>query len=315
MKPRFWINNAPKHRRWGIAHMQKTPIFEHPNSAGGLIKVVFRCGISPIFSVALKDIKIAVRYRTFFVASFIWPIIFPFSFIFLGKGLAGRGGEGIAHFESLAQTGDYASFLIIGSLIWMFVNINLWMGGLALHTDRVRGTFDTHWATPVSRISLVLGATLASLALNFIPMVTSILFYAAVGLLDISGNFLSILVTVLGVLPFLLGFLFTFAALTMRIRESGMIVQIMRTLFSIFCGMQFPLAVLPTFAQTIGRYIPLTHFVNILRGIIIRGETVAQHSESFAYLLISGVVMFGVGLLVFDLMKKSVRSRGLVSGY
>ena len=271
--------------------------------------------LRPIFSVALKDIRIAVRYRTFFVASFVWPIIFPFSFIFLGKGLAGRGNEGIAHFTSLSQTGDYASFLIVGSLIWMFVNINLWMGGLALHNDRVRGTFDTHWATPVNRISLVLGATIASLALNFIPMITTILFYAGVGLLEISGNFIAIMIAVFGVLPFLLGFLFTFSALTLRIRESGMIVQIMRTVFSIFCGMQFPLAVLPAFAQSIGKYIPLTHFVNILRGIIIRGESIAMHGESFAYLLLSGLVMFGMGLLVFDLMKKSVRSRGLVSGY
>lgn len=274
-----------------------------------------RYWLRPIFSIALKDIKIAIRYRTFFVASFVWPIIFPFSFIFLGKGLAGRSNEGLAHFTALSQTGDYASFLIIGSLIWMFVNINLWMGGLALHNDRVRGTFDTHWSTPVNRRSLVLGATVASLVLNFIPMVTSILFYAGAGLLEISGNFPAILIAVVGVLPFLLGFLFTFSALTMRLRESGMIVHIMRTLFSIFCGMQFPLAVLPAFAQSIGKYIPLTHFVNILRGIIIRGESIASHGESFAYLLVSGLVMFAAGLLVFDLMEKNVRSRGLVSGY
>ena len=271
--------------------------------------------LKPILSVALKDIRIYLRYKTFFVASFVWPIIFPFSFIFLGKGLVGRTGEGVAHLASLSQTADYASFIIIGNLVWMFVNMNLWMGGLSLQTDRTRGTFDTHWTTPVSRISLVIGATLASIILNFIPMATSILFYSAVGFLHISGNLPLILLAVLCVMPFLLGFLFAFSALTMRVRQSAMIVQVMRMVFSIFCGMQFPLAVLPVFAQNIGRYIPLTHFVDILRGALISGDGIHDYTSSIIYLLVTGIITFLAGLGIFELVKRSVRSRGLVSGY
>jgi ABC-2 type transport system permease protein len=274
-----------------------------------------RYWLRPILSVALKDIRIYLRYKTFFIASFVWPVIFPFSFIFLGKGLVGRSGEGAAHFASLSQTTDYASFLIVGNLVWMFVNINLWMGGLSLKTDRDRGTFDTHWSTPVSRISLVLGATLASIVLNFIPMVTSIVFYSAVGFLHVSGNLPMILLAVLCVMPFLLGFLFTFSALTMKVRQAGMIVQVMRTVFSILCGMQFPLAVLPGFAQSIGQYIPLTHFVDILRGMIISGDRFGEHMSSVYYLLGSGIVTMAAGFGIFQLVKRSVRSRGLVSGY
>jgi len=274
-----------------------------------------RFWLRPIFAVALKDIRIYLRYKTFFVASFVWPVIFPFSFIFLGKGLAGREGEGISHFTSLAQTADYASFLIVGNLVWMFVNINLWMGGLSLKTDRDRGTFDTHWSTPVSRVSLVIGATLASIILNFLPMVVSILFYSAVGLLQVSGNLPMIILTVGCVMPFLLGFLFLFSALTMRVRQAGMIVQVMRTVFSILCGMQFPLAVLPAFARSIGRYIPLTHFVDMLRGMMISGASLGDYTGSISYLLATGAATLGAGILIFDMVKRGIRSRGLVSGY
>jgi ABC-2 type transport system permease protein len=274
-----------------------------------------RFWLKPIFSVAWKDILIFVRYKTFFVAVFLWPIIFPFTSIFLGKGLAGRANEGISHFAALSQTPDFSSFLIIGNLIWMFVNINLWMGGLSLKTDRDRGTFDTHWSTPVNRISLVLGATIASLFLNFLPMVVSIIFFKMVGLLSVSGNIIEILAVLAAILPFLIGFTFAFSALTLRIREAGMVVQIMRTLFSVLCGMQFPLAVLPVFAQNIGQWIPLTHFVSILRGILINGAPLSDFGSSFGYIILSGAVMCLIGVLIFEFTKFSIRRNGLVSGY
>ena len=150
----------------------------------------------PVFSVALRDIKIFWRYKSVVVALLVWPVIFPLTFFFMGKGLAGTAGQGLSHFKHLAQTGDFASFLILGNLIWLFVNINLWMGGLSLQKDRMLGTFDTHWTMPASKISLVLGATLASTILNFFPLLIGICFYSLIGAFEISANYFSILFSI-----------------------------------------------------------------------------------------------------------------------
>jgi ABC-2 type transport system permease protein len=275
----------------------------------------YRQFVRPVFSVAWKDIRITLRYKTWFVASFIWPIIFPFSFIFVGRGLAGPSGEGIANFTALANTSDFGSFLVVGNLVWMFVNINLWMGGLALMTDRLRGTFDTHWTLPMSKISLVLGATLASLVLNFIPMLVAIWFYTAIGWLSVSGNILAVVAAVITVLPFLFGFLLCFAAATVRFREAGMVVHVFRTVFSIFCGLQFPLAVMPQTVQSIGRAIPLTHFIEIVRGVVLRGDRLADHLGSILYILGIGAAFIAIGFAAFELVRRSVRTSGLVTGY
>ena len=274
-----------------------------------------RFWLKPIFTVALKDIRITTRYKTWFVASFVWPIIFPLTFFFIGKGLAGTAGQGLGNFERLAQTGNYASFLIVGNLVWMFVNMNLWMGGLSLQTDRVRGTFDTHWTTPVNKLSLVLGATFSSVVLNFLPMVAAIFFYSLIGALRLSGNILNVVVTIILIMPFLVGFLFAFAALTLQVRQAWIAVQIIRTVLSIFCGLQFPLAVLPQSVANIGRYIPLTHFVEILRGVIIHKRSLVHFLGSIVYITVCGVVMFVVGVLTFELAKRAVRRGGVVGGY
>ena len=268
-----------------------------------------------VTAVAWRDVRIMTRYKSWFVASIVWPIIFPFSLVFLGRGLAGPGGEGVDHFATLASTSDYASFIIIGSLVWMFVNINLWMGGLSLLTDRNRGTFDTHWTMPASKLALVVGATVASLVLNFVPMIVSIGFYAAVGYLQVSGSPVQILLSILAVLPFLLGFLLCFAAVTVRYRQAGMLVQVMRTLFSILCGLQFPLAVLPDRLEAVGRAVPLTHFIDLVRAGVISGDRIGDHAASVAYLVGSGFGMRGVCALAFELVRISVRRSGLVTGY
>jgi len=269
----------------------------------------------PLFSAALKDVKITLRYKSAVVALLVWPVIFPLTFYFMGKGLAGTAGQGLGNFERLAQTGDYASFLILGNLVWLFVNINLWMGGLALQRDRMLGTFDTHWTMPASKISLVLGATLASTVLNFFPLLIGIYFYSLIGAFKISANYLSVLFSIILIMPFLIGFLLVFAALTVRLRQAGMSVHITRAVLSILCGLQFPLAVLPDSVSNVGKYIPLTHFVNMIRGIIIHQQSLFVYRDSIVYISVTGILMLFIGMIVFELTKRNVKSRGLVAGY
>jgi ABC-2 type transport system permease protein len=271
--------------------------------------------LRPTFSIIYKDIRIITRYKSWFVASFIWPVIFPLTFYFIGKGLAGTSGQGLNNFEQLAQTRDFASFLILGNLVWMFVNINLWIGGLSLQQDRLRGMFDTHWTLPVNKLSLVLGATIASIILNFFPMIAAISFYTLIGVFEITGNLLSIFTSILIILPFLIGFLIIFSALTIRLRQANLTVQITRSFLSVICGMQFPLAVLPKTISIIGGYVPLTHFVDIIRGVVIHKNTLADHAGSILYIIVSGVIMLALGIFVFQLVVKNVKTRGLVAGY
>jgi ABC-2 type transport system permease protein len=271
--------------------------------------------LRPVFSVALRDIKITLRYKSWVAALLVWPVIFPLTFYFMGKGLAGTTGQGLDHFERLAQTGDFASFLILGNLVWLFVNINLWMGGLSLQRDRLLGTFDTHWTMPASKISLVLGATLASIILNFFPLVIGISFYSLIGAFKVSANYGSVLFSIVLIMPFLVGFLLVFAALTVRLRQAGMSVHITRAVLSIVCGLQFPLAVLPEPVSAVGKFIPLTHFVNMIRGLIIHRQSLFTYRDSIIYITVSGVLMLIAGVFVFELTKRNVKSRGLVAGY
>ena len=126
---------------------------------------------------------------------------------------------------------------------------------------------------------------------------------------------ISIIFSILIVMPFLIGFLLVFAALTIRLRQGQMAVHVTRAVLSILCGLQFPLAVLPDSVSSVGKHIPLTHFVDMIRGVIIHNHSLIAYRESIFYLSITGVLMLITGVLVFEITKRNVKSRGLVAGY
>jgi ABC-2 type transport system permease protein len=59
-------------------------------------------------------------------------------------------------------------------------------------------------------------------------------------------------------------------------------------------GFMFPFAGMPTWAQWIGEFLPLTHFIRIVRAIMLKGSTFAElHYDTF--------VLFGLMLVAMSI--------------
>jgi len=64
-------------------------------------------------------------------------------------------------------------------------------------------------------------------------------------------------------------------------------------------GFMFPFRGMPGWAQTIGSALPLTHFLRVVRGVLLKGNGFAEiASELWPIALFMGIVI-GVGLKVF----------------
>ncbi len=64
-------------------------------------------------------------------------------------------------------------------------------------------------------------------------------------------------------------------------------------------GMIFPLAAMPWSIRWIGYVLPLTYFINIARGVMIRGAPFVSLWPSFAVLAAMAVVVFGAAVMRF----------------
>src|SRR5215470_18647800 len=117
-----------------------------------------------LITIAWKEWVIFKRYPSWVIAIVIWPVLFPVGYIFTAKALGGPAGKDLAAFRALAGTEDYVSFIVIGSILWMWLNMTLWDAGLQLRNEQMRGTLESNWLCPVWRGSILVGGTLAKLA-------------------------------------------------------------------------------------------------------------------------------------------------------
>ena len=77
-----------------------------------------------------------LRYPSWFIPMLIWPVIFPFGYLFTAKALSGTGYDSLAQFQSIAGTTDYTTYMLIGTTIWMWINSMLWSFGSSLELNK-----------------------------------------------------------------------------------------------------------------------------------------------------------------------------------
>jgi ABC-2 type transport system permease protein len=153
--------------------------------------------------------------------------------------------------------------------------------GVAITRERERGTMENLLSTPVSSLEVITG--------KIIPYI--IVGYMQVSLVLLAAHFL-FHVPMEGsiVFLFMISLIFIMANLSMGITFSTVArnqMQAMQMSFFFFLpslmlsGFMFPFRGMPDWAQWIGSALPLTHFLRLVRGILLKGNS---PSEVMVYL-------------------------------
>ncbi len=148
--------------------------------------------------------------------------------------------------------------------------------GLAITRERERGTMENLLATPVRPAEVMIGKIVPYIAVG----------YVQVTLILLAARFL-FRVPMVGSLPLLyaVALLFIAANLAVGITFSTLAknqLQAMQMAFFFFLpsillsGFMFPFRGMPDWAQAIGSCLPLTHFLRIVRGILLKGNGVGE---------------------------------------
>jgi len=89
-------------------------------------------------------------------------------------------------------------------------------------------------------------------------------------------------------------------------------------IFYVFCGVLFPLSVLPDWGEAIGRAIPLTYWFDITRRLLAPDSsidaTLAGYDDGtiLLLLLVSSIVFFGLSVLIFKTGEHLARKAGKI---
>jgi ABC-2 type transport system permease protein len=266
-------------------------------------------------AVVRKEWLVFVRYPSWILAIFIWPVIFPLMYIFSARALSGPDGSGLTVFRQLTGVQDYIGFIVVGTTVWMWQNITLWQVGGSLRNEQLRGTLESNWMSPTWRFSFLIGGSLVQLVQMLLFMAVTALEFGLFFGVRFHGNPLLALLVLLASIPSIYGIGMAFASLVINMKEANSFVQLVRGAVMIFCGITFPIAVLPPVMQRVAAWLPQTYTIQAFRSAALANAGLAALTPDLIRLLAFGAAWLLAGYGLFQWMDRRARQTGAIGQY
>ncbi len=210
----------------------------------------------------------------------------------------------VAFFGGLNRSGQvgnvsYPSFLLAGGIGIVVVGAAFENLGVSLARERDDGILKRLGGTPLRVWTLVAAKVLAAaiiiLAQTALMIALSVLCFDA----DITGNLLwATMVLLVGVLAFAaMGF--ALAGLLPNTDAASAAAHLIVLPMQFLCDTLFPIEHMPRLLKTIAQALPLTYFVDALRGALITGQGFGSYAKDGLILLGCLVVSFAIAVRTF----------------
>ncbi len=180
---------------------------------------------------------------------------------------------------------------LIGTILTMTM---VMLTSLAMTRERERGTMENLLATPVRPFEVMVGKIAPYVVIGYLQL--GVILAAAALLFEVpmEGS-LTLLLAMIGV--FMLANLavgFTFSTLARNQLQAMQMTFFFFLPSMLLSGFMFPFRGMPGWAQTLGEVLPLTHFLRIVRGIMLKGHDMAHALPELwpllAFLFVAGAV-------------------------
>lgn len=184
------------------------------------------------------------------------------------------------------------NFFLPGLTAILLLNVTTFLTAFSIVREKERGTLEQLFVTPVRPMGLLLGKLLPYLVIGFFELCMLLIFMRFIFLVPIHG---SLLLLAFLSLPYLfvslsLGILISSKAGTQAQAMQLAFLTILPSVF--FSGYIFPRETMPKFCYALSFFIPATYFINITRGIILRGASwVHLWTDAFALFLMGTLLL------------------------
>ncbi|MGH6623245.1 MAG: ABC transporter permease [Burkholderiaceae bacterium] len=187
------------------------------------------------------------------------------------------------------------SYNVVPGLIGVILTMTLvLMTAMAVTRERERGTLENLLATPVRPLEVMIGKILPYMLIGYLQV---LIVYTAARLIfhvPMFGSFVLLSTAILVFMLALLSIGFTFSTLAQSQIQSMQMTMFFFLPNILLSGFMFPFRGMPVWAQWLGEVLPLTHFLRIVRAIMLKGadalDVLPQFWPIFAFILVVGAI-------------------------
>lgn len=267
-----------------------------------------------VWNELIKNLKFLMAYPIIFVFWAVFPIFWFIPFILQGEAFV--GGLQSVSFGQMTGTEDFIPFIVIGAVLNSYVNTLLYGMGESIRREAVQGTLDYVFAAPCNKVYVLIGKALSeSLSSTIFAAsqlaISALLFGVNLTLGVMLPVFFIVILLILG----LYGLSLVLAAVSLMYKQSHDVSETIGYVFYVFSPVRYPIESLPSWAQIIGKLIPLTYALIIVRSIMLLGASLSEMYWEILALLIIDAVLILAGFYMFNWLENKTKKSGTISHY
>jgi ABC-2 type transport system permease protein len=198
------------------------------------------------------------------------------------------------------------NFFLPGLTAILLLNVTTFLTAFSIVREKERGTLEQLFVTPVRPMGLLLGKLLPYLMIGFFELCMILVFMRFIFSVPIHG---SVLLLALLSLPYIfvslsLGILISSKANSQAEAMQLAFLTILPSIF--FSGYIFPRETMPKFFYVLSYFVPATYFIDITRGIILRGA-------GWVHLWIDAVALFFMGTMLLVIAARRFQNKVIMA--
>ena len=190
-------------------------------------------------------------------------------------------------------------FIVPGVIGMILSNVLIVVTAMAIVREREFGTLEQLIVTPLTRSEIMLGKITPYVGVGFVQITAVLLVGHYLFQVPIRGSLLLIYATSFVFVVAMLGFgllistLVTNQAQAMQVSFTFILPNVLLS------GFMFPREGMPPLARQIGLFLPLTHYLIVMRGIILKGVGVRELWPQILALSVFALLFFSFSTLRF----------------
>jgi ABC-2 type transport system permease protein len=195
---------------------------------------------------------------------------------------------------------NVTAYNIVPGLLGVILTMTMvMMTGLAITRERERGTMENLLATPATPLEVMTGKIMPYIGIGLIQVTLVVTLAQLLFGVPMLGSYTVLYVSVL---------LFIAANLMLGLTISAVAenqLQAMQMTFFYFLpsillsGFMFPFRGMPEWAQYLGQLLPITHFLRIVRGVLLKGNGWSEIGQEAWPMAVFMIVILLIGLRSF----------------
>jgi ABC-2 type transport system permease protein len=211
--------------------------------------------------------------------------------------LAGTSGPIDLRIHALYNPEVVTQYNIVPGLMGVILTMTMVMiTGLAITRERERGTMENLLSMPTRPSEVLIGKIIPYILVGYIQVTVILVAASVLFHVPMEGNLLLLGLVALVFIAANLAMGITFSTIAKNQLQAVQMTFFFFLPSILLSGFMFPFRGMPAWAQALGEVLPLTHFLRIVRGILLKGNGIVDVSLQLWQLALFALIALTIGV-------------------